>query len=97
MTTIEKYRNQIDQIDKRLLELLVERFACSVAIGRIKAEHNLSPLQSSRWEDIISTRKIHGSELGLQDEFIEKLLELIHLESIRIQDDVIKGPTDVSR
>ncbi len=93
MTEIEKYRSRIDKIDNRLLELLVERFDCSVEIGRIKAQHKLSALQSSRWEDIISTRKGQASELGLQDEFVEKLLELIHLESLRIQDNVIKGQT----
>ena len=91
MTDIEKYRSRIDEIDRHLLELLVERFSCSAEIGRIKAEHGLPVLQSDRWEDITETRKLHASSLGLQTEFVDQLLELIHSESLRIQKKVVTG------
>lgn len=94
MTDIEKYRDRIDKIDRHLLELLVERFSCSAEIGRLKARQGLSVLQSSRWEDITETRKSHASNMGLQTEFVEQLLELIHRESLRIQKSVITGRKD---
>lgn len=48
MQTIEKLRNKIDNIDKKLLKLLDSRFELSQKIGELKAQSGKSVTDSSR-------------------------------------------------
>lgn len=81
-------RNQIDELDEQILEIIHHRFEISKSIGKLKKEYNVSILQSDRWSEILKDAKIKGLKLGLKKEFIEKLLQLIHIESIEIQNSI---------
>jgi len=59
-------------------------------IGRYKYENNVAIFQLERWAEILKTRKAKGYKLGLSDEFIKAIFELIHSESIRIQTELSK-------
>lgn len=82
-------RNQIDELDEQILEMIYDRFEIVKSIGKIKKEYNISVIQSNRWNKILKNIKLKGSTLGLKEEFIEKLLEIIHFESTKIQDNII--------
>lgn len=97
MTRLEKYREQIDQIDKKLIDLLAKRFKYSLNIGRIKERQGISILQSSRWDEILSSRKEYAISAGLSQKFTEEFLNLIHRESIRIQDDISGRQSDKNK
>jgi hypothetical protein len=43
--------------------------------------------QIDRWQEILETRQAEGSDRALSTEFIEQLLQLLHLEAIRRQSD----------
>lgn len=86
---LRQYRDQIDSIDQQLLELLSQRVGVIHKIGQYKKENNLTILQLRRWENIIQTRSVFGKNLGLNPEFIEAILELVHRESIQIQNDIM--------
>jgi chorismate mutase len=58
-------------------------------IGKYKGENQITILQPQRWEDIKATHIAIAREAGLSDAFIEKYLEAIHLESIRLQTRVM--------
>ena len=96
MTELEKYRDQIDRIDKKLIDLLAGRFKHSVSIGKIKKNEGISVLQSGRWDKILSSRKEYAIKAGLTEDFTEEFLQLIHHESIRIQKEIIDIPGDNS-
>jgi chorismate mutase len=94
MTELEKYREHIDRIDKKLIDLLAGRFTFSSRIGKLKQEHRISVLQSSRWDKILSSRKEYAINAGLSEKFTEDFLNLIHRESIRIQNEISgEGPS----
>jgi chorismate mutase len=59
-------------------------------IGKYKKEHNITILQSSRWQEVISRAVEEGRKRGLSEEFIETILEAIHQESIIHQMKVMK-------
>lgn len=82
-------RNQIDEIDNSLLEVLARRMRVSEEIGLYKKEHNLTILQASRYEEIIEKRIKLGESLGMSEAFMRVLLEAIHEESVRVQMDVM--------
>ena len=48
----------------------------------------------SRWDEILNKRTAYAKALNLSTEFAEKLLELIHGESIRKQTEIMNQGQD---
>jgi len=84
-SNLEKWRLQIDSIDFQLLELLGQRHEISKKIAAEKKILNYAPFQIERWKTIIKTRQEYACKLGLSEEYVSKLLQIIHKESINIQ------------
>jgi chorismate mutase len=82
-------RIKMDSIDEQLLELLSGRMEIARFMGEYKKQHGLTVLHLERWREIVSTRMNWSSDLGLSDEFIIKVLEQVHKESIRVQSDIM--------
>lgn len=88
--SLNELRREIDKLDDELLELLARRMAVSVKIGNYKREHNLSVLQSQRYEDILARRARQAVERGMDREFMRSVMQAIHEESIRQQMKVLE-------
>jgi chorismate mutase len=58
-------------------------------IGHYKVKNNISIFQLKRWLDIIQTRKEFGKVIGLDPKFTERLLQLVHRESINLQSEIM--------
>ena len=58
-------------------------------IGQYKKEHNMTVLQTSRYNEILAKRGAQGSLLGMGPEFVAKVFESIHEESVRQQIEII--------
>lgn len=86
---LETSRDQIDSIDKQMLELLSQRMNVVEEIGKYKSKNEVTILQLRRWEKIMSTRIKLGKKLGLSEDFVKKLLQLVHKESIQRQTEVM--------
>jgi len=82
-------RSQIDVIDEQLLESLGKRMKISDSIGKLKSEHNVSVLQSNRWNEILGRMILEGEKRGLSEEFVLKLFKAIHQESINHQEKIV--------
>jgi len=89
--TLQKLRNQIDQLDDELLQILGKRMQIADAIGVYKKENNITIFQAARWNDILTKVYAKNSSLGLSDEFIKKYIESVHLESINHQNNVMNS------
>ncbi len=85
MTSLQELRSQIDIIDDELLNLLAKRSEISSKIGVIKKENNLTVLQQDRWNSILSKHIEKGMTLGLKEELVKEIFELIHKDSIERQ------------
>jgi len=86
---LEELRNQIDNLDSELLNLLSRRMTISKKIGAYKEENNVTILQIRRWKKILKTQKENGFLAGLSQEFIQTIFDNIHDESIRVQNEVM--------
>ncbi len=86
---LQHYREQIDSIDQQLLEMLAQRMDVIKKIGNYKKGRNVSILQLRRWENIIKSRTLLGEKAGLDSAFVKDILQLIHKESIRVQNKVM--------
>ena len=80
-------RLQMDSLDEQLIKLLHARMDLARDIGRFKLEHGMTILQLERWHEVLKTRSAWGNNLKLGPEFTSKLLEQLHKESIRVQNE----------
>lgn len=87
LSRLEDLRDQIDEADHELLNVLANRMEIARNIGTHKYYNNIAILQPKRWQEIINSRTKMGESKGLTNEFILKLYNLIHEESIFQQTD----------
>jgi chorismate mutase len=82
-------RDNIDKLDDLVIAKLAERMKIVEQIGNYKKDNGITILQVNRWDEILQKRTNYGKALNLNPEFTEKLLELIHGESIRKQTEIM--------
>lgn len=82
-------RKQIDELDDKILELLALRMRVSDEIGVYKKEHNVTILQTDRYEEIVNRGIEMGAKLGMSAAFMRVFIEAVHEESIRRQMEII--------
>jgi len=87
--SINMLRKQIDDIDNQLMEMLSKRMSICREIGHYKREHNMTVLQANRYNEILSKRGAQGTLMGMSTEFVVKIFENIHEESVRQQIEII--------
>lgn len=86
---ITQLRKQIDELDNDLMELLAKRMRVCREIGQYKKEHNMTVFQANRYNEILEKRGAQGSLMGMDAEFIAKVFEGVHEESVRQQMEII--------
>jgi len=89
LATLEELRVDIDKNDDLIMDILEIRMKIAEQIGQYKKEHNISILQSKRWDSILQKRTEIGFRKGLSNEFIETVFKAIHEESINHQTKVM--------
>lgn len=87
--SLDKLRSQIDQYDAELFTILSKRMDVAEKIGEIKRDNEVMILQSARWDDIVKRVLAMSDELKLSREFLNILLNSIHMESISRQNKVM--------
>ncbi len=88
---LEKLRNQINQLDDELMQILGERMKVAERIGQYKKENNITILQTNRYNEILERAFAKGSKMGLSEEFVTKYFDAVHIESINHQTKVLNG------
>ena len=86
---ISQLRHQIDDLDNQLMELLSKRMRVCREIGQYKKEHNMTVLQSARYNEILEKRGAQGTLCGMDADFVAHVYELIHGESVRQQIEIV--------
>jgi len=80
---LQRLRDSIDNIDAALVHLLAERFKCTQAVGRFKAEQGLPPADPAREAQQVARLRALAKEAKLDPDFAEKFLAFIVQEVIR--------------
>ena len=91
LSTLEDLRDKIDEIDNNLINVLANRMEMARAIGVCKKQNGVTILQNTRWNKIVQGRTKQGVEKQLTADFMMKLFEIIHQESIHHQKQVMHG------
>jgi chorismate mutase len=90
-TAMEKMRQQINQLDDELMQILSARMKVADKIGQYKKDNNITILQTNRWNAILERAFTKGEKLGLSKEFITKYFDAVHMESINHQNKIMNS------
>jgi chorismate mutase len=84
------FRNQIDNFDTKIIELLDNRKQVVEHIANFKNENKLTIFQIDRWFEILNTRKENANLLGVDEQMVEEIFALIHKYSILTQTKIMR-------
>jgi chorismate mutase len=90
-SALEKLRQQINQLDDELLEVLATRMKVAQKIGEYKKNNDITILQTNRWNEILNRAVAKGNKMGLSDDFITKYMDAVHMESIQQQNKIMNS------
>ena len=89
LTGLSALRMQMDSVDEQLIDLLTSRMSLARQIGQVKDEQGITILQLQRWREVFASRSDWAKDRGLGLDFIQKVLEQVHKESIRVQTEAL--------
>src|SRR5690554_1876451 len=80
------YRNEIDQIDYKIIDLLALRLNIVEQIATLKNENGITTLQPNRFRELLRKRLDYGNGQHLSENFVRQIIELIHEEALMHQE-----------
>ena len=85
MKTLEELRKEIDALDQEILNILEKRFTVVKQIGAIKKSNGLPVLDEKRWQEVLESKLIKARDLGLSENFIKKIYDIIHDHALELE------------
>lgn len=90
---LKSLRSMIDEVDDELINLLAKRLQIIEEIALYKKDQNITVFELERWQEILRTRSQWAEKLGVSRHHIEKICQILHEESIRVQNEAINKKT----
>ena len=88
---LEKLRQQINNLDDELMQILSQRMKVAESIGKYKKDNDITILQTNRWNAILERAFAKGEKFGLSKEFVTKYFDAVHMESINHQNKIMNS------
>ena len=86
--SLKELRCIIDSIDHQMLDLLSQRSVISDHIGLLKQQKQMTILQQKRWKTVLRDRLRKARSLGLDEQLITDIYQMLHHYSLKIQNRV---------
>ncbi len=87
---IKELRDEIDALDKDLLNLVASRMQLVKKVGALKKANNIEVLQAERWQQLLESRMSWSEEMEMSPEEIKQVFETLHTISVNRQKDIVK-------
>ncbi len=78
-------RDSINNVDTCICHILAERFKAVDKVGKYKKIHNIPPLASKRFQQVLNSKLEIAETLNIKKSFITDLFNLIHEEALRME------------
>lgn len=86
MAALLPLRQQIDQLDSQLVELLAKRAVVTAEVGRVKQQYALPLYVPEREQALIKARREQAEQAGVSADLIEDVLRRVMRESYQTQE-----------
>ncbi len=87
---LDELRAEVDSMDEMLVWALSVRMELASKIAEVKKEAGLNSLQTGRWQEVLTKVKTLGAQSGMDPDFVEKVYNYIHIQSLSLQNGVLK-------
>ena len=95
VSNLRDLRDSIDNIDAAIIHLLAERFRCTQAVGKLKAQHRLPSRGPGREAEQVNRLRHLAVVSKLDPDFAEKFHAFVIREVIRHHESVPRTITDL--
>ena len=85
MRDLSSLREEIDQLDEQLWEVIGKRADVVRQIGEWKRQHGEQVVQPERWQEVLQHCQSVADKYGLSETMVHEVMEAIHNESVRIE------------
>ena len=85
MKDLASLREEIDQLDEQLWEVIGKRADVVRQIGEWKRLHGEQVIQPERWQEVLQHCQSVADQYGLSETVVQEVMEAIHNESVRIE------------
>ena len=85
MKDLASLREEIDQLDEQLWEVIGKRADVVCQIGEWKRQHGEQVIQPERWQEVLQHCQSVADKYGLSETVVQEVMEAIHNESVRIE------------
>ena len=85
MKDLASLREEIDQLDEQLWEVIGKRADVVRQIGEWKRQHGEQVVQPERWQEVLQHCQSIADKYGLSETVVQEVMEAIHNESVRIE------------
>ena len=85
MKDLASLREEIDQLDEQLWEVIGKRADVVRQIGEWKRQHGEQVIQPERWQEVLQHCQSVADKHGLSETVVHEVMEAIHNESVRIE------------
>ncbi|MGF1722252.1 bifunctional chorismate mutase/prephenate dehydrogenase [Vibrio kyushuensis] len=84
---LNELRDQIDAVDKQILDLLAQRLSLVEKVGEVKSEHGLPIYAPDREAAMLASRRLEAEKKGVPPQLIEDILRRTMRESYASEKD----------
>ena len=85
MRDLASLREEIDQLDEQLWEVIGKRADVVRQIGEWKRRHGEQVIQPERWQEVLQHCQSVADRHELSETVVQEVMEAIHNESVRIE------------
>jgi 4-amino-4-deoxychorismate mutase len=93
---LQPFRDRIQQLDQVLAETVARRLTICREVAEVKLAHGIPVMQPDRVQEVVETYAAHGRELGVAEDLMRALAQLLIGEACRLEDAIIDGGQEVS-
>lgn len=88
---LTRLRDELDEIDGRLLAALADRLACCRRVAELKRTHGIAMMQPGRVAQVLDRAAAYADGHGMDPTFVRDLYERLIAEACRVEDEIIDG------
>lgn len=82
---LEKLRNEIDQVDFQIMQLLKLRMDLVIKVGKYKKERGIPALDMKRWTFVLENKLAIAKDLGINTDMVRHIYNRIHEEALDLE------------
>lgn len=93
-TRLGELREEIDEVDHDILEVLARRMRIVEQMAECKLASSVTTFQVARWKTLLDDRMARAAHLRLDADYVKALYEVIHRESLRCQSEITSAAAE---